>query len=204
MTGNFIERIRENSRIDLSTVEKALKFCQDAHKNQLRKSGEPYFSHALSTATILFELEMDTPTLCAGLLHDTVEDTNTTITAIKKEFGDTVADLVDGVTKISNIPFKSTEEMQLETYRKMLLSTAKDLRVLIIKLADRLHNLRTIHFLPSTSIKRIVTESLNVYVPLAHRLGMAKIRSEMEDIAFRYLYPAHLLKSTRSALEKLS
>jgi GTP pyrophosphokinase len=184
----FMAQVGHHELLDSTIIGKALELCLSAHNNQFRKSGEPYYSHAVETAKILVDLRMDTSTICAGLLHDTVEDTDITLDYIKKLFGETVATLVDGVTKISNIPFKSTEEMQVETYRKMLLSTAKDIRVLVIKLADRLHNLRTLQYMPSSSIQKIAAESLNVYVPLAHRLGMAKIRLEMEDIAFRYLH----------------
>ncbi len=187
----FLDMIKAvDNAFDTMLIEKALNFCFKAHKNQFRKSGEPFYSHSIETAKILFDLKMDTATICAGLLHDVVEDTGIPLTEIKTEFNETIASLVDGVTKISNIPFKSTEELQVETYRKMLISTAKDIRVLIIKLADRLHNLRTLHYLDAATIKRIAAESLNVYVPLAHRLGMAKMRSEMEDIAFRHLYPS--------------
>jgi len=186
----FLQHIRALPSLDMGTIEKALDLCFTAHHNQFRKSGEPYHTHSIETAKILTDLKMDTATICAGLLHDVVEDTEITLDTLRKEFGDTVAELVDGVTKIGSLPFKSTEEIQVETYRKMLLSTARDIRVLIIKLADRLHNLRTLHYLKPQAIKTIANESLNVYVPLAHRLGMAKIRSEMEDIAFKHLHPA--------------
>ncbi|MBL8027607.1 MAG: bifunctional (p)ppGpp synthetase/guanosine-3',5'-bis(diphosphate) 3'-pyrophosphohydrolase, partial [Fibrobacteres bacterium] len=201
----FMAQVARNSALDTEIINKALELCFTAHKNQFRKSGEPYYSHAVETAKILVDLHMDTASVCAGLLHDTVEDTSITVDYIKENFGETVATLVDGVTKISNIPFKSTEEMQVETYRKMLLSTAKDIRVLVIKLADRLHNLRTLQYMSQASIQKIAAESLNVYVPLAHRLGMAKIRLEMEDIAFRYLHTSQyefLLKKLSMSKEE--
>ncbi|MFH0920991.1 MAG: bifunctional (p)ppGpp synthetase/guanosine-3',5'-bis(diphosphate) 3'-pyrophosphohydrolase [Fibrobacterota bacterium] len=186
----FLGQIRRLSPdADIALVEKALNFCTQAHRDQFRKSGEPFYSHAIETAKILAEFRMDTDTLCAGLLHDVLEDTLVSYDTLKAEFNETIANLVDGVTKISNIPFKSTEEMQVETYRKMLISTAKDIRVILIKLADRLHNLRTLHYLDAATIKRVAGESMNVYVPIAHRLGMAKIRTEMEDIAFKHLHP---------------
>ncbi|OGK04858.1 MAG: hypothetical protein A2487_03580, partial [Candidatus Raymondbacteria bacterium RifOxyC12_full_50_8] len=181
---------KKNPEADLALVKKALTYSYNAHRNQFRKSGGPFQTHAIEVARILTDQKMDANTVCAGLLHDVIENTEITYEDIKKEFNETVANLVDGVTNISNIPFKSTEELQIETYRKMLISTAKDIRVIIIKFADRLHNLRTLKYLDKAKIRQIAQESMNVYVPLAHRMGMARIRWEMEDLSFKYLYPA--------------
>ncbi|OGS36874.1 MAG: hypothetical protein A2293_08350 [Elusimicrobia bacterium RIFOXYB2_FULL_49_7] len=201
----FLKQIaHHNDALDLSLIRRAFEFAANAHKNQYRQSGEPFQVHAVEVAKILAELRMDTFTVCAGLLHDVLEDTTVTHGILSAEFNETIAELVEGVTKISHIPLKNTEEVQIETYRKMLVSTAKDVRVIIIKLADRLHNLRTIRYLNAAKIDRIAHESLNVYVPLAHRLGMAKMRWEMEDIIFKHLHPADYERLLNKVVETRS
>lgn len=188
-TERFIEKIREvNPKIKISMIKKAYQFSWHAHKDQLRKSGEPFLAHPIAVALILAEQNLDSVTIAAGLLHDVLEDTSVSFTTIKEEFGEEVALLVDGVTKIESFQVKSREQRQVETYRKMLLSMAQDLRVIIIKFADRLHNLRTLKYLEPEKIKAIATETLDIYAPLAHRLGMARIKWELEDLAFKHLY----------------
>ena len=182
---------------DISMIEKAYKVASEAHKNQLRKSGEPYIIHPLYVAIILADLEMDKETIVAGLLHDVVEDTIMTEAQITEEFGAEVAQLVDGVTKLENIPLSSGSgsesdarlEMQAENLRKMFLAMAKDIRVIIIKLADRLHNMRTLKYQKSESQQRIAKETLEVYAPIAQRLGISKIKVELDDLSLKYLEP---------------
>ena len=161
-----------------------------AHEGQTRKSGEPYFTHALTVAEILSELRLDVDTIAAGLLHDVVEDTVISLADLRAEFGDEVALLVDGVTKISEIRYENPEAQQAENYRKFLLTISKDVRVILIKLADRLHNMRTLEALEPDRRQAIAQETLNVYAPLAHRFGIARIKWELEDLAFKILHPA--------------
>ena len=170
-------------------IKKAYDFGMKAHLHQRRHSGDPYFTHCVEVSRILADLRMDLPTILAGLLHDSVEDTGITIEELKEEFDETVALLVDGVTKISGLKFQSKEARQAETFRKMLLSMAMDIRVIIIKFADRLHNMRTLNHVPAKKRPRIARETLEVYAPLAHRLGIARIKSELEDLALKYLEP---------------
>ncbi|MBN2417463.1 bifunctional (p)ppGpp synthetase/guanosine-3',5'-bis(diphosphate) 3'-pyrophosphohydrolase [bacterium] len=177
-------------RKDFSLLRRAYIFAYRAHKNQLRRSGVPYIEHCLETARLLVEMKMDITTIAAGLLHDVVEDTGITIDEVRDTFGEEIAQLVDGVTKISELKFQSQEEQQAETFRKMLFSMAKDLRVLLIKLSDRLHNMRTIEYLPKTKARRIALETRDVYAPLANRFGIARIKWELEDLAFKTLDPA--------------
>ncbi|MCF7822539.1 MAG: bifunctional (p)ppGpp synthetase/guanosine-3',5'-bis(diphosphate) 3'-pyrophosphohydrolase [Candidatus Marinimicrobia bacterium] len=167
----------------------AYTFGKEAHKGQLRKSGEPYFSHCVGVATILAEMNLDPVTISAALLHDVIEDTGYTVEDVAKEFSDEVAQLVDGVTKLSDIKFRSEKDKQAVNFRKMLLSVADDIRVIIIKFADRLHNMRTLEYLPAVKQRRIARETRDVYAPLAHRLGMYRIKSEMEDLIFKILEP---------------
>lgn len=170
-----------------NVLQRAYDLGLEAHLRQRRFSGEPYFAHCLGVAQILAELRMDIATIVAGLLHDTVEDTELTLDEIRENFGDTVAQLVDGVTKISGLKFQSKEARQAETFRKMLLSMAQDIRVIIIKFADRLHNMRTLEHVPAKKRPRIAIETRDVYAPLAHRLGIARIKTELEDLSLKHL-----------------
>jgi len=172
---------------DWPLVEKAYHFALQSHSDQKRESGESYIMHPLGVARILAELELDYITIAGGLLHDVVEDTPVTVEEVREEFGDEVALLVDGVTKLSRFQFKSKEEQQAETLRKMFLAMARDIRVILIKLADRTHNMRTLGHLNTRKQKEIARETLDIYTPLAHRLGIYKIKGELEDEAFRYL-----------------
>jgi len=186
----FIDRIAEvNPRVQTGLIKEAFVFAWNAHKDQFRKSGEPFLAHPIATAFILAEQRLDAITIAAGLLHDVIEDTAVTKDELESLFGEEVALLVDGVTKISTFQMKNRRERQAETYRKMLLSMAKDLRVIIIKFADRIHNLRTLNFLAPKRIQAIAEETLDIYAPLAHRLGMAKIKLDLEELAFKHLHP---------------
>jgi GTP diphosphokinase / guanosine-3',5'-bis(diphosphate) 3'-diphosphatase len=186
----FMQKVLEvNPKAQADLIERAYMFSLNAHKNQTRKSGEPYMAHPVAVALILAEQKLDSVTIAASLLHDVIEDTTVTREDIKAQFGDKILLLVDGVTKIQQFQMKSRQDRQAETYRKMLLSMAEDIRVIIIKFADRLHNLRTLKYLEPDKITSIAAETLDIYAPLAHRLGMAKIKWEMEDLAFKYLYP---------------
>ena len=174
---------------DFDMIDRAYLVADEGHRDQVRVSGEPYIVHPLSVAEILTELQLDDKTICAAILHDVVEDTLFTLDEIRDMFGDEVALLIDGVTKLGMITFKSKEERQLETYRKMILATAKDIRVIIIKLADRLHNMRTLKFMREDKRKRIARETMELYAPLANRLGISNIKWELEDLSLRYLEP---------------
>ena len=174
---------------DLELVRRAYEFSQKNHAGQTRASGEPYLVHPLSVAQVLAEMKMDAVAISAGLLHDSVEDTSVTIVDIRKEFGEQVAHIVEGVTKISKIDFATREEQQAENLRKMMLAMVDDIRVVLIKLADRLHNMRTLEHLTPERQQKIAKETLEIYGPIAHRLGMGKIRGELEDLGFRYLDP---------------
>src|SRR6185369_7214082 len=184
----LLRRMRENRpHDDLELVRKAYEFSQKHHSGKQRASGEPYLIHPLEVALVLSEMKMDAVAVAAGLLHDSVEDTSVTIVDLRKEFGEQVAHIVEGVTKISKIYFSSQEEQQAENLRKMMLAMVDDIRVVLIKLADRLHNMRTLEHLPSARQQKIARETLDIYGPIAHRLGMGKIRGELEDLAFKYV-----------------
>ena len=174
---------------DLSNIDKAYHFATLKHEGQIRKSGDPYYIHPVEVAKTLTKLRMDIPSLTAALLHDVVEDTEASLEDIEKEFGQEVRILVDGVTKLSKYNFKSTEEAQAENFRKMVIAMAKDIRVIIIKLADRLHNMRTLNHLPEEKQKRIAQETLDIYAPIANRLGIAWLKIELEDTSYMYLEP---------------
>src|SRR6202158_2455986 len=174
---------------DLELVRKAYEFSQKNHAGQSRASGEPYLVHPLGVAQVLAEMKMDAVSIAAGLLHDSVEDTSVTIVDIRKEFGEQVAHIVEGVTKISQIDFSSRAEQQSGTLRKMMLARVDDIRVVLIKLADRLHNMRTLQHLSTERQVKIAKETLEIYAPLAHRLGMGKVRGELEDLSFPYADP---------------
>ncbi len=187
MYGELLRNMRSYCRdMDIQSLNKAYNLGLEAHRHQKRQSGEPYFDHCMNVALILADLRMDKATIIAGLLHDTVEDTDVTLDEIREEFDDTVALLVDGVTKMSSVKFQSKEARQAETFRKMLLSMAKDIRVIIIKFADRLHNMRTLQHVPENKRERIAIETRDVYAPLAHRLGIARIKTELEDLALKH------------------
>jgi GTP pyrophosphokinase len=186
----LIEQIKQYNRgLDVKLLQKAFEFSYEAHKDQLRKSGDPYFEHPLEVARILVDLKMDVGTICGALLHDVAEDTGVTLEEVNEAFGPEITTLVDGVTKISELKFDSVEKLQAENFRKMIISMVKDIRVILIKFADRLHNMRTIEFLPERKRERIARETLEVYAALAHRLGIAKIKWELEDLAFKTLNP---------------
>jgi len=178
---------------DLDVLSRAYQFSAASHQGQQRASGEPYLSHPLEVATLLVDFKMDVTTVTAGLLHDVLEDTTATKADLEREFGGEIAELVDGVTKIGKLAFSSREERQAENFRKMLVAMARDLRVLMIKLADRLHNMRTLDYLPPDRSRKIAQETLDIYAPLAHRLGMAKVKAELEDLALRNLNPGDYL-----------
>lgn len=174
---------------DLALIKKAYEFAAEKHKNQYRKSGELYIVHPLAVTDILADLHVGPNALCAGMLHDVVEDTETTLSDLKEIFNEDIAEIVDGVTKVSQLKFTSTEQKQAETHQKMLLAMSKDIRVIIVKLADRLHNMRTMEFMKPESQIRISNETLDIYAPLAHRLGMFAIKAELEDRSLKYIDP---------------
>ncbi|MGB4703987.1 MAG: bifunctional (p)ppGpp synthetase/guanosine-3',5'-bis(diphosphate) 3'-pyrophosphohydrolase [Candidatus Saccharicenans sp.] len=187
---DIVEKISgKYSEKDLRILQKAYVFAAKAHRGQTRRSGEPYMSHPLEVTNILAEMNLDLTTLVAGLLHDVLEDTEVTPAEIRENFGREVATLVEGVTKISRVEDSSPEDTRAETIRKIILAMTDDLRVIFIKLADRWHNLKTLHFLPEEKQKRIARETLEIYAPIANRLGMGRIRAELEDLAFRYVDP---------------
>lgn len=178
-----------NQNADLELIQRAYVFAATAHAGQTRLSGEPYLSHPLAVADTLADMGFDEPTVAAGLLHDTVEDTKATIEEIDENFGEEVADIVDGVTKISMIPFENKEEAQAENIRKMILAMSHDMRVLMVKLADRLHNMSTLDFQKAHKQKRIAQETMDIYAPLANRLGLYLLKRNLEDLSFKYLRP---------------
>ena len=190
MLEKLISKVEQNNPMaDLQMLIKAYRFSESAHEGQYRNSGEKYFIHPEKVALILAELNMDTPTIIAGLLHDVIEDTNISYHKIKEEFGEEIAELIDGVTKLKKLQYKTKQENQAENLRKMVLAMAKDIRVIIVKLADRLHNMRTLEYMTDEKKKEKALETLEIYAPLAHRLGMFRIKSELEDLSLRYLDP---------------
>ena len=208
-----------NPDAEVELLERCYRFAQEAHEGQKRKSGEPYFTHCVKTAVILAELHLDTHTICAGLMHDVLEDTGITREELQVRFGPNIANLVEGVTKIGQYrpsvgsPTTSTpitvedrvhRKRQAETYRKLLLATAEDMRVILIKLADRLHNMETLKFLTSEKCQRIAKETLEIYAPIAHRLGIWRIMSRLEDLAFKHIYPAEYRKIADLLNQKLT
>ncbi|MBE0597187.1 MAG: bifunctional (p)ppGpp synthetase/guanosine-3',5'-bis(diphosphate) 3'-pyrophosphohydrolase [Desulfuromonadales bacterium] len=187
---DILEKILSyNPSADLDELRKAYVFMAKVHQGQVRLSGEPYLTHPMEVAYILTQLRMDVATIVTGLLHDTIEDTLTTVEELRELFGEDIASLVDGVTKIGKITFRTREERQAENFRKMLLAMARDIRVILVKLADRLHNMRTLDFHPEARQRKIAQETLDIYAPLANRMGISWVKSELEDLAFRYLHP---------------
>ena len=188
---DLIKKIKNyNKFLDPQTLSKAYDFALKAHKNQKRDSGDPYLMHPVAVANILTDLKLDSATIATGLLHDTIEDTNVTYKTVQKEFGKEVADLVDGVTKISEIENKVIENSKAENIRKLILATSKDIRVLLVKLADRLHNMRTLNSIIDKNRRtRIAKETMEIYAPLSERMGMNYIRDELEDLSFKELNP---------------
>ncbi|MDD2500869.1 MAG: bifunctional (p)ppGpp synthetase/guanosine-3',5'-bis(diphosphate) 3'-pyrophosphohydrolase [Geobacter sp.] len=178
-----------NPSADLNLIRKAYVYCAKVHQGQTRLSGEPYIIHPLEVAGLLAGLKLDVPSIVTGFLHDTIEDTLTTSEELAEMFGKEVAELVDGVTKISKIHFKTKEENQAENFRKMLIAMANDIRVILVKLADRLHNMRTLQFQPDIKQRSISRETMDIYAPIAHRLGISWVKTELEDLSFRYLQP---------------
>src|SRR5689334_15867269 len=197
----LLEKVRAYSPdADLELLRRAYVFSALEHKGQVRHSGEPYLVHPLEVADLLADLRLDVVAVSAGLLHDVVEDTLATPERIAELFGPEVSHVVEGVTKIGAIPFSSSEERQAENFRKMLLAMVDDIRVILVKLADRLHNMRTLHHLPEERRIKIAQETLDIYAPIASRLGMSKIKNELEDLSFRYLEPK-AYESLRSKVE---
>ena len=187
---DLMQAIEDSGRnYDTDRIMAAYRVAEEAHKDQRRRSGEPYISHPVAVAIILVGLGMDTDTLVAALLHDVVEDTATTSDSIEKQFGKDVALMVDGVTKLGQVPFSTREEQQAENVRKMLLAMAQDVRVIIIKLADRLHNMRTLQYMKPEKQKEKARETMDIYAPIAHRLGISKIKTELDDLSLKYLEP---------------
>jgi guanosine-3',5'-bis(diphosphate) 3'-pyrophosphohydrolase len=192
-----------NDRLDHEMLARAYRFSEEAHRGQTRNSGEPYVTHCVEVAKILADLQLDTTTVVSGLIHDVVEDTPVTVGDVEREFGKEIAAIVDGLTKIAKLPNSgSKQDRQVESYRKLLLSIAKDARVIIVKLADRLHNMRTLDFLPEEKRRRVAQETRDLYAPLAHRFGMARMRWELEDLAFKHLEPQDYKALARKVAQK--
>src|SRR5918911_3617323 len=188
---DLAEKVRSsNPDADIELLRRAYVFSAYEHRGQVRHSGEPYLIHPLAVADLLADMKLDVVAIAAGLLHDVVEDTLATIERIEEVFGPEVAHVVEGVTKISAIPFSSSEERQAENFRKMLLAMVDDIRVILVKLADRLHHMRTLNHLPEERRILIAQETRDIYAPIANRLGMGKVKNELEELAFRYLDPA--------------
>lgn len=187
---------------DTTLIKKAHSFAQNAHEGQKRKSGEPYVTHPIAVSGIIAELNLGVSSICAGLLHDTIEDTSATKEDLVETFGEEIAFLVDGVTKLGKLPFATKEERQAENFRKMLLAMAKDIRVILVKFCDRLDNMRTLQYMPEIKQERIANETMQIYAPLAARLGINWIRIELEDLSFRYMHPGEYGQLKKAVAEK--
>ena len=185
----IIDGFKQYSTQDTAIIEKAYKFAEDAHKEQKRLTGEPFFIHCCEVAKILLEHKLDADTIAAALLHDTVEDTPTTVKDIEANFNKTVALMVEGLTKIDKLESTSTDEETVENWRKMLISVSHDIRIILIKLADRTHNMKTLDALPPQRQIDKAQETISLYAPLAQRLGMFTLKNELEDLSFKYLHP---------------
>src|SRR5262249_51848996 len=201
--GDLLDKVRAYSpAAPLDVLERAYAFSAAVHRAQGRQWGGPYLTHPVQVAGIIADLRLDVPSVATGLLHDTVEDTLATLPQLEEQFGEEIAGLVDGVTKIGQINFTSREEKQAENFRKMLLAMAKDIRVILIKLADRTHNMRTLGHLPPEKQVEISQEPLDIYAPLAHRLGIYGMKSELEDNALRFLHPEVYYQLKRNVAKK--
>src|SRR5436190_1858398 len=198
----IVDRVRSyQPPADTDVIKRAYDYSFKMHAGQTRKSGDPYFIHPASVAGIITELRLDTASVCAGLLHDVVEDTLATTKDLEREFGGEIASLVDGVTKLGKINFTSKEDRQAENFRKMVVAMARDIRVLLIKLCDRVDNMRTLEHMKPEAQERIARETLEIYAPLANRLGIQSFKSELEDLSFRWLEPDSF-KEIESAIQK--
>ncbi len=200
---NFVDRLQSQKGVNynIELVEKAYYMAKSAHEGQLRKSGDPYLIHPLAVAEIIFDMGLDTESIVAGILHDCIEDSEYNYDFLKKEFGETIADLVDGVTRLGKIKY-SKEQEQMEDLRKMFMAMSKDIRVILIKLADRLHNQRTMQFMPDTKRRSKSLETMEIYAPIAHRLGMQRVKWELEDLSLMYLDPIGYKEITEGLLEQ--
>src|SRR4029077_10324985 len=199
----LLEKLKKNRPSDDPwLVRRAYEIAAERHRDQLRRSGDPYLTHLLEVAHILADMRMDSTTLSAALLHDVIEDTEFPVSRIQERFGEETARLVEGVTKIGRLNMMAPEARQAENVRKMVLAMVHDVRVVLVKLADRLHNMRTLEFLPPAKQQRISRETLDIYAPIAHRLGMGIIRGELEDLSFRYLEPESFQALQKEVSEK--
>src|SRR5512135_3683185 len=200
---DIVERIQSyNPGADVDLLRRAYIFSAKVHQGQTRLSGESYLNHPIEVAAILAGLKLDAATVAAGLLHDTIEDTTARQEEIRTLFGEEVAMLVDGMTKLSRMELQSREQREADNFRKMIVAMAKDIRVILIKLADRLHNMRTLASLPPEKQKRIAQETLDIYAPLANRLGISKIKTELEDLSFMYVEPGAYQDLERKVTQK--
>ena len=198
----ILQMKKNNRKSDTNLIKRAYEFAKEKHCDQLRKSGEPYIIHPVQVSYILSTLGLDESTICAALLHDVVEDTEVTKDMLEKEFGAEIAELVDGMTKLKKLKYASVEEQQVENYRKMFLAMGKDIRVILIKLADRLHNMRTLKYLSRDRQIANAKETMDLYAPLANRLGLYSVKWELEDLAFKYLYPEEYKEIVEGINEK--
>lgn len=197
----IIKQIEDRPKAEIQLIKRAYEFAQQAHQGQKRKSGQDYIQHPLATAFFLAKMNLDSPTIAGGLLHDVDENTPRTLADIEKEFGSEIAFFVGGITKVGKIKYRG-EESQIETLRKMFLALAEDIRVVLIKLADRLHNMQTLQYLDRNKQKRIALETLEIYAPLAHRLGIGELKGELEDLAFPYIFPKEYKELVKNVKEK--